>query len=163
MYTIFIKIFFGTFTDHSMARVNLNKSKKVLNSTTKASKYIPKRSRICINWNPSFQTQIYLAKVLLNVNIVKQGLLSKNSFWKIYEVRSLKRGISIDTDSGPLGYVLWCCGSRNHDFLLLFRLALAILWDRIILKNYFKIWIKNLNMLPLKFSNLSVKERVVVY
>jgi len=38
-------------------------------------------SRICINWNPHFQTQIYLAKVPLNVNIVKQDLLHKNSFW----------------------------------------------------------------------------------
>ena len=34
---------------HSMARANLNKSKKVLTSTTSASKYIPKRPRICIN------------------------------------------------------------------------------------------------------------------
>ena len=34
----------------------------------------------------------------------------KNSFWKIYEVRS------IDTDSGPHGYVLWCSGSRSQDF-----------------------------------------------
>ena len=34
---------------HSMARANLNKSKKVWNSTTTASKYIPKRPRICIN------------------------------------------------------------------------------------------------------------------
>jgi hypothetical protein len=32
-----------------MARANLNKSKKVLTSTTKASKYISKRPRICIN------------------------------------------------------------------------------------------------------------------
>ena len=51
----------------------LNKSKKVLTSTTTSSKYIARRPRICINWNPSFQTQIYLIK---------------NSFWKIYEVRS---------------------------------------------------------------------------
>ena len=37
---------------HSMARANLNKSKKVLTSTITASKYIPKRPRIFINWNP---------------------------------------------------------------------------------------------------------------
>ena len=36
-------------THHSMARANLNKSKKVLTSPTTASKYIPKRPRICIN------------------------------------------------------------------------------------------------------------------
>ena len=34
---------------HSIARANLKKSKKVLTSTTTASKYIPKRPRICIN------------------------------------------------------------------------------------------------------------------
>ena len=48
---------------HSMARANLNESKKVLTCTTTASKYIPMRPRICINWNPPFQTQIYLVKV----------------------------------------------------------------------------------------------------
>ena len=45
---------------HSMARANLNKSRKVLTSTTTASKYIHRRPRISINWNPTFQTQIYL-------------------------------------------------------------------------------------------------------
>ena len=35
--------------NHSMARDNLNKSKKVLTFTTTASKYITKRPRICIN------------------------------------------------------------------------------------------------------------------
>ena len=41
---------------------------------------------------------MYLVKLPLNVNIVKQDLLHKNSFWKFYEV-----GISIDADSGLLG------------------------------------------------------------
>ena len=27
----------------------------------------------------------------------------------------LKGGNSIDEDSGPLGYVLWCCGSRSWE------------------------------------------------
>ena len=71
-----------------MARANLNKSFWLVTNTTTASKYIPKRTRICINWYPTFQTQNYLAKVHLNVNIVKQDLLHKNSFWKFYEVRS---------------------------------------------------------------------------
>jgi hypothetical protein len=34
---------------HNMARANRNKSKKVLTSTTTASKYMPKRPIICIN------------------------------------------------------------------------------------------------------------------
>ena len=41
---------------HSMARANLNKSKKVLTSTNTASKCIPMRPRIYINWNPPSQT-----------------------------------------------------------------------------------------------------------
>ena len=88
-----------------MARANLNKSVWLVTNTTTASKYIPNRTRICVNWNPPFQTQIYLVKVPLNVNIVKQGLLDKN-FMKW----GLKGGISIDADSGPPRYVLSCCG-----------------------------------------------------
>ena len=42
-------VFWVFLTYHSMARANLNKSEKVWNSTTTASKYIPKRPRICIN------------------------------------------------------------------------------------------------------------------
>ena len=121
MYTIFIKIFFGTFTDHSMDRVNLNKSKKVL---TKASKYIPKRSRICINWNPPFQIQIYSVKLPQNVNIVKQDLHNhnKNSFWKFYEMRS-ERGDFNWYKFWAFCYVLWCCGSRSQDFFTFIQIG----------------------------------------
>ena len=73
---------------HIMARANLNKSVWRVTNTTTVSKYIPRRTRISINLNPPFQTQIYLVKVSLNVNIVKQDILQKNSFWKFYEVRS---------------------------------------------------------------------------
>ena len=66
-----------------MARANRKKSKYFSTYTTTASKYIPKRPRICINWNPPFQTQIYLVNVPLNVNIVKQDLLNKKQFLKI--------------------------------------------------------------------------------
>ena len=44
---------------HSMARVNPNKSEELVTNTTEASKYIPKRSRICINQNPLFQTSLH--------------------------------------------------------------------------------------------------------
>ena len=64
----------------SWTLANLNKSVWLVTNTTTASKYIPKRTRICINRNRPFQTQIYLVKVPLNVNIVKQDLLNKNSF-----------------------------------------------------------------------------------
>ena len=83
------------YRSHSMAKNNLNKGKKVLTSTTTASKYMPKRPRICINWNPPFQTQIYLVKVPLNVNIVKQDLLNKKQFLKILWSEVWKGGFQL--------------------------------------------------------------------
>ena len=41
---------------HGMAIANLNKSEELVTNTTAASKYMPKRPRICINGNPLFQT-----------------------------------------------------------------------------------------------------------
>ena len=79
----YIKILYSLFIYQSMARANLNKSEVFLKNNTAASKYILRRHRICINWNPPFQTKIYLVKVLLNVNIVKQDLLIKKQFLKI--------------------------------------------------------------------------------
>ena len=35
----------------------------------------------------------------------------------------LKGGISIDADSGPLGYVLWCCGGRSQDFFTFIQIG----------------------------------------
>jgi hypothetical protein len=70
-------MFYGTI---SGARANLNKNEVFLTNTTAASKYIPKGPKLCMDWNPFFQTQIYLVKVHLNVNIVKQHLLCKNSY-----------------------------------------------------------------------------------
>ena len=113
---------------HSMARANLNKSKKVLTSTTTASKYIPKRPRICINWNPPFQTQIYLVKVPLNVNIVKQDLLNKKQFLKILWSEVWKGGFQLIQILGLLGMYFDAVVAEVKTFLLLFRLTLAILW-----------------------------------
>ena len=42
-------------TIHSMARANLNKSVWLVTNTIQ-SKYIPRRPKISINWNPTFQT-----------------------------------------------------------------------------------------------------------
>ena len=106
-----------------MARANLNKSKKVLISTTSASKYIPKRPRICINWNAPFQTQIYLVKVPLNVNIVKQDLLHKKKFLKNLWSEVWKGGILNDADSGPPRYVLWCCNGICQDFFTFIQIG----------------------------------------
>ena len=84
---------------HSMARANLNKSKKKLTSTTTATKYIPKRPRICINWNPSFQTSLH--KIFKNY-------FSLSKSCSHLEVFLLSKW--------PLGYVLCCCGNRSQDF-----------------------------------------------
>ena len=35
----------------------------------------------------------------------------------------LKGGISIDTNFGPLGYVLWYCGSRSQDFFTFIQIG----------------------------------------
>ena len=59
--------------DHSMARVNLNKSEELVTNTTVASKYIPKRSKICINRNPLSQTSLH--------KILKNGFLWSKSFF----------------------------------------------------------------------------------
>ena len=67
-----------------MARANLNKSENFVTNTTVASKYTPKRTRICINWNRPIQTLL--------------RIIFKNHFSEI----GLKGRISIDADSGSL-------------------------------------------------------------
>ena len=117
---------------HSMARANLNKNVWQVTNTTTASKYIPKRTRIYINWNPPFQTQIYLVKVPLNVNIVKQDLLHKNSFWKFYEVWSERGGFQLMPILVLLGISFDAVVVFVTSQTLLIRLALAILCYKII-------------------------------
>ena len=92
-----------TTAHHSMATANLKKSEDLMTNTTAASKYIPRRSKICVNWNPLFQTKIYLVKIPLNVKIVKQDLLNKKQFLKILWSEVWKGEISFDTDSSSLG------------------------------------------------------------
>ena len=87
----------------SIARANLKKSKDFSTSTSTASKYIPKRPRICINWNPPFQIKIYLVNVPLNVNIVKQDLLNKKQFLKILWSEVWKGGFQLMQILGLLG------------------------------------------------------------
>ena len=66
-----------------MTTANLNKIEVLVTNTKPTSKYIPKRSRICINQNPKFQTKIYLVKVPLNASAVNYDLPHKNQFLKI--------------------------------------------------------------------------------
>ena len=76
------------------------------------------------NWIaiPTFGSRFtnFSKSVSYEVNITSQHshlevlLLSK--FWS-------ERGISIDTDSGPLRYVLWCCGSICHQLFTFIQIG----------------------------------------
>ena len=55
----FWKIKLENSSPHSMATANLKKGEEFVTNTTAASKYIPRRSRISINWNPTFQTSLH--------------------------------------------------------------------------------------------------------
>ena len=67
----------------------------------------------------------------------------------------LKGGISIDTDSGPLGYVLWCCGSRSQDFFFTFIQIGSghTVIDRGLILNFFAIF---LSLKLCKYSSFSI-------
>ena len=82
---------------------------------------------ICKIWNPHFQTQIYLIKVPLNVNIVKQDLLYKKQFLKILWSEVWKGGFQLIHILGLLGMNFDAVVVEVKTFLVLFRLALAIL------------------------------------
>ena len=71
-----------------------------MTNTTTASKYIPRRARICINWNPPFKTQIYFVKARPSVNIVKEDLHN-----------SLKQFLTNLWSEVWKGDFNWCCGS----------------------------------------------------
>ena len=47
----------------------------------------------------------------------------------------LKGGISIDADSGPPRYVLWCCGSKSQDFFTFIQIGSGHTVDN---KHHFK-------------------------
>ena len=107
----------------------------MVTNTTTASKYIPKRTRICINWNPPFQTQIYLVKVPLSVNIVKQDLLHKKQFLKILWSEVWKGRFQLMLILGRLGMYFDTVVVFVTSQTLLFRLALTILCPRIFISS----------------------------
>jgi hypothetical protein len=104
----------------SMARANLNKSKNVLTSTTSTSKYVvhtQKAQNLYQLKSPPFRPHFikFSKTVFYEVNLVSQcSHLSRGTFTNWIWI--CKGGIPIDADSGPLGYVLWCCGSISEDF-----------------------------------------------
>ena len=62
----------------------------------------------------------------------------------------LKGGISIDADSGPLGYVLWCCGSESWDFFTFIQICSSRTVWQISAENDFRI-----------FTNLSFNQIIL--
>ena len=106
------------------SRAKLNKSENLVTNTTAASKNIPKRPRICINWN-----QTSLHKFFENC-FHEVNLTSQQSHLEIYLLSKCwsESGDFNYADSGRLSFVLWCCGSICHQVFTLFRLAVAILW-----------------------------------
>ena len=66
-----------------MARANLNKKLKSLDFCHHSIKVHTQEAQNLHQLKSPFQTQIYLVKVPINVNIVKQDLLHKKQFLKI--------------------------------------------------------------------------------
>ena len=56
---------------------------------------------------------------------MKQDLLNKKIVFENFIKWGLKGGVSIDADSGPLEYVLWCCGSRSWEVFTFFQIGSA--------------------------------------
>ena len=106
-----------------MVRTNLNKSKKNLDFYYHSIKVHTQEAQNLHQLKSPFQTSLH--KFFKNCFSWSKSCFTMFTFrctftkwiwdWKL-------KGISIDADSGPLGYVLWCCGS------LFFRSAVAILW-----------------------------------
>ena len=114
-----------------MATANLKKSKEFVINTTAASKYILRRPKISINWNPTFQTFFWCKfskmknfkkfwitpkfvfalqfqkKLNKSCSFEKKILFLKKNFYSMkfffwnFMKWDLKDGISIYADSGP--------------------------------------------------------------
>ena len=120
-----------------------------MTNTTAASKYIPMRPRISINWNPPFQTSLHkISKEVFfwltifffrnnfcSVFYVKQKKISERSenFWKflflkIYFIKKVwKGGFQLMLILGLLGMYFDAAVVFVTNSSLLFRLAVAIL------------------------------------
>ena len=93
---------------HSMSRANLNKSEKLMTNTSEASKYIPKRPRICILKSP-LSDQNLLIKSTSKCECCEV----RNSFWKFHDERSERENFNWCRFWASY-YVLWCIGSICH-------------------------------------------------
>ena len=138
---------------HSMAIANLNKSEDFVTNTTAASKYIHRRPRISMNWNPTFQTSLHkISKVIFfrlkfffqeqkknfqgttSVQFFMYCRAKKNfgairKFLKFFIFENLHKKEMPErwdfnyADFGPLRYVLWCCGGICHELITFFQIC----------------------------------------
>ena len=82
---------------HSMTTANQKKSKDFVTNTTAASKYIPRRPRIIINWNPTFQTSLHkISKVIffrltIFFSETKKSFQRTTFIWFLYIVMQKKK------------------------------------------------------------------------
>ena len=107
-----------------MAMANLNKSEELVTNTTAASKYMPKRPRICINGNLPFQTLLH--KIFKNyflwsksyfTTLIFRGKLLISKFWS-------ERGDFKMQILGLLGMYFDASEGFVINFSLLFRLGI---------------------------------------
>ena len=156
---------------HSMARANLKKVKASQLLLPQHQSTYPRLRRYSSvtqdaqnlhQLKSPFQTQIYLVNVLFNVNIVKQDLLNTKQFFLNFMKLDLKGWISIDADSGPLGYVLWCCGSRSWEVFTFFQIgSVAALGLGLYQICLFFIFLCNYLKYLLLFSTAEVMQRLL--
>ena len=147
-----LKIKYWTYTfmmtAHSMAIAILNKSEEIVKNTTAASKYIPRRPRISINWNPPFQTSLHKNSKEIFFRLIKfffqeqKFFFQETTFVHFFRYCEAKKTFgairkfskffifwNLPSKFGLISptYEFWCCGCIYHYFLFFFRLAMAIL------------------------------------
>ena len=122
-----------------MARANLNKSVWLVTNTTAASKYIPRRPRISINWNPPFQTSLHKISEVIFFRLTKKFFRNKKknskeqlwfSFLCIVKQKKIwvwKGGFQLMLILGLLGMYFDAAVVFVTSQTLLLRLAVAIL------------------------------------
>ena len=103
-----------------MLKVNLNKSldfyyHSIKVHTQEAQNLYQLKSPLS---NPNL-----LSKITSKCEHCKTGFTSQKTVFGNFMKWGLKGGISIDINSRPFGYVLWCCGSRSQAFFTFIQIG----------------------------------------
>ena len=73
-------------TSHSMATADLKKSEDFVTNTTAPSKYIPRRTKISINWNPTFQ--MFFWSKFTKIKIFKNFRIAPKLFFAFQYIKN---------------------------------------------------------------------------